>query len=178
MTQTNEEVIKPWYQQFWLWFLVFFPLLAVVAGLITVVIAFKNEDSLVRDDYYKAGLAINSRLALDHAAEQQAIHAQLTIDKVIGEIHLKLQGNLKQTPESLTLDFIHPTRQADDFSVQLLHSRDFQYVGQLNQAISNRWHIQLTDNPKTWRLKTVAKIPVIEENSPESLVTITFKQAQ
>ena len=64
----NETQIKPWYKQFWPWFVISLPASAVVAGIITVFIAFDNADSLVVDDYYKAGLAINDQVQLQKNA--------------------------------------------------------------------------------------------------------------
>ena len=52
--------IKPWYRQFWPWFLISIPLLTVIAGIITLAIALKYPDHLVVDqeqyDEIKAGL--------------------------------------------------------------------------------------------------------------------------
>jgi len=51
---------KPWYKQFWPWFLISIPLLTVIAGIITLIIALKNPDYLVvePEEYneIKAGL--------------------------------------------------------------------------------------------------------------------------
>ena len=52
---------QPWYRQFWPWFLIALPATVVVAGLTTWWIAAHKADSLVVDDYYKEGLAINRR---------------------------------------------------------------------------------------------------------------------
>ena len=53
---------QPWYRQFWPWFLIALPATVVVAGLTTWWIAAHKADSLVVDDYYKEGLAINRQL--------------------------------------------------------------------------------------------------------------------
>ncbi|WP_339668788.1 FixH family protein [Dasania marina] len=152
----NGKQPAPWYRQFWLWFLVFFPALAVVAGTITIIIAVKNEDSLVRDDYYKAGLAINSVLAHDKFASQHNVQGALTIDPLTGGLQLKLQSDLATLPNSLQLDFIHPAAQPLDFSVHLLKRRDNLYLGQLDHSLNNRWYLELSnkqaDTDKTWRL--------------------------
>jgi hypothetical protein len=69
-TQTDSTVdaSKPWYRQFWPWFLIALPATSVVAGLTTLAIAIRNQDSLVRDDWYKDGKAINQSLARDAEA--------------------------------------------------------------------------------------------------------------
>ena len=40
---------KPWYRQFWPWLLISIPLLTVIAGIITLMIALKHPDQLVVD---------------------------------------------------------------------------------------------------------------------------------
>ncbi|MDX2349593.1 MAG: FixH family protein, partial [Porticoccus sp.] len=42
---------KPWYRQFWPWFLMALPGSVVIAGLTTVYIAFNGADTLVNDNY-------------------------------------------------------------------------------------------------------------------------------
>ena len=64
------ETVRPWYKHFWLWFIILLPASVVVASIITVIIAFQNADSLVADNYYKDGLAINQVIARDKAAAQ------------------------------------------------------------------------------------------------------------
>ena len=73
----NQEHIKPWYKQFWPWFIISLPASAVIAGLITVYIAFENADSLVADDYYKSGLAINNRIKQQQNAASKGLAAIL-----------------------------------------------------------------------------------------------------
>jgi hypothetical protein len=58
----------PWYRQLWPWLLISGPATVLVAGAITMWIAFSTSDGLVADDYYKQGLAINKRLAREDAA--------------------------------------------------------------------------------------------------------------
>jgi len=68
---------KPWYKQFWPWFIIALPASAVIAGITTVFIAFENADSLVVDDYYKEGKAINQRVALLKRARDMGLKAEL-----------------------------------------------------------------------------------------------------
>ena len=58
----------PWYRYFWPWFMVILLGSTVVAGLSTVFIAVSGADSLVADDYYREGKAINRTLAADREA--------------------------------------------------------------------------------------------------------------
>mgnify|MGYP003639778068 FL=1 len=60
----------PWYKQFWPWFLIILPMCAVIASLTTLKIALDNSDSLVAEDYYKQGKAINMDLRKIKYAQQ------------------------------------------------------------------------------------------------------------
>ncbi len=51
------EDLEPWYRQFWPWVIFGLPASVVVAGLITVYIAYEGADDMVIDQYYKEGLA-------------------------------------------------------------------------------------------------------------------------
>ena len=50
---------KPWYREFYVWLVIFFPVLAIVAGFYTLKLAIESDDGLVEDDYYKQGIEIN-----------------------------------------------------------------------------------------------------------------------
>ena len=59
MTQIES---KPWYRQFWPWFLIAIPSSSVVMGVVMINLAMSGNDSLVRKDWYKDGMAINQRM--------------------------------------------------------------------------------------------------------------------
>lgn len=152
---TAIEDVTPWYKQFWPWFIFLLPASVVVAGVITVIIAFKNADSMVVDDYYKQGLGINRQLAQDKQAEKllAIIHAQ--IDTSTGQLRMELDGDFSKQPDSLLVNWIHPTVKAHDFSLTLVKSPVGDYVGQLQSSINGRWYVQASsDQPVLWRLKT------------------------
>ncbi|HET8730535.1 MAG TPA: FixH family protein, partial [Moraxellaceae bacterium] len=75
-TLLNDAVKKPWYRQFWPWFIMALPAAAVVAGLTTVAIAYKNKDSVVRDDWYDEGKSINQDFARDDRAKAMGLSAR------------------------------------------------------------------------------------------------------
>ncbi|MFN3587654.1 MAG: FixH family protein, partial [Moraxellaceae bacterium] len=110
-TETPE--IRPWYRQFWPWFIMSLPAAAVVAGLTTVWIAVKNQDSVVRDDWYKDGKSINQSFARDDAARARGLSARFTLDGLTGEIAVGLGATgTEDWPATLTLALSHPTQAA------------------------------------------------------------------
>lgn len=102
----------PWYRQIWPWILIALPASAVIASLTTVWIAVHNRDSLVVDDYYKQGLAINRVLDRDYRAATLGLAAQGGITAANGEVTLVLSAqhaDARTLPPVLRLVFYHPT---------------------------------------------------------------------
>ncbi|MFA5677963.1 MAG: FixH family protein, partial [Pseudomonas sp.] len=66
----HDNDIPPWYKQFWPWFLISILVFAVVIGMGLLYVSLLNPDSMVRDNYYKEGRAINMHLGRDHLARE------------------------------------------------------------------------------------------------------------
>lgn len=150
------EVIPPWYRQFWPWFIIGILVFAVVIGLGLLFIAIANQDSMVRDNYYKEGRAINMHLGRDHLARELGLQASFSIDALTGEISLILDGQLQPMPSALQLDLMSPTHAERDMQVQLYQVSDNQYAGQLAHSLSGRVYVDLSDpqlpGENGWRL--------------------------
>lgn len=67
----------PWYRQAWPWFLLAIPASSVVFGFLMLYLALHSNNSLVVDDYYKEGKAINQRIARDARAAALGVHASI-----------------------------------------------------------------------------------------------------
>ncbi|WP_304640051.1 FixH family protein [Pseudomonas sp.] len=156
MREFDENNPPPWYKQFWPWFMVGILVFAVVIGLGLLFIALANQDSMVRDNYYKEGRAINMHLGRDHLARDLQLSAEFIIDDVTGEISLALQGNLDALPRTLQLDLISPSHADRDRTVLLTQLRGNQYAGQLEQNLQGRHYVDLSDPARPgdegWRL--------------------------
>jgi len=152
MNSLNDDLdVEPWYKQFWPWFIMALPASAVIAGITTVVIAYKNADSLVVDDYYKEGKAINLRIARIKEAENRGYTA--TLERLKGNfVYLKF-ASAKPISEQLTLDWVHPTHSERDFTMILNRQADDSYQGQAGQATDGRWYLRLSVGDE-WLLKT------------------------
>jgi len=148
---------KPWYREFWPWFLISLPATAVIAGLTTVWIAARSADGLVVGDYYKAGLAINQTLARDDAARAMALTA--TLQGEDNALALTMAGSLQAYPDQLTLTLAHPTRQGQDQTLVLSHAGGGRYRTPLPAMPDGKWHAQLTDSTAAWRLSGVLHTP-------------------
>lgn len=147
---------RPWYKQFWPWFVIALPASSVVAGLTTVAIAFKNQDSVVRDDWYKDGKAINESLEREKRATALGVVATIGIDTLTGDVQVRLDG--KETPpEALTLHFSHPTQAERDQNVALTRQADGSFRGSLRNALDGRYYIDL--GTPEWNLQTMETFP-------------------
>ncbi|MDO8266777.1 MAG: FixH family protein [Moraxellaceae bacterium] len=163
MTQNADQAtttsVKPWYRQFWPWFLIALPATSVVAGLSTLAIAILNQDSLVRDDWYKDGKAINQSLARDDAAAALGLSAELQMDHVTGEISaILVSAKSIPAPEILTLTLSHPTLATQDQSVVLTRRPDGHYQGMLTHDLQGRHYIELGN--AEWRLRSTRDFPL------------------
>lgn len=112
----GERDSGPWYRQLWPWILIALPGSVVIASLATVWIAVHQRDSLVVDDYYRQGLAINRVLDRDAQARERGLMAQGTIDLDGGRVTLRLTQRSapgssvpRPLPPVLRLVFYHPT---------------------------------------------------------------------
>lgn len=149
----------PWHKQFWPWFLIGLPALAVVASLTTVYIAFTKKDSLVVDDYYREGLAINRVLDEDRMALKLRLGAELKVNLGTGHIDASLSGDVDSMPDTLVLKWLHPVNAKRDLAVTLHKVARARFEGQVNSPLQGRWYIQLIGkSPKPWLLRSQARI--------------------
>ena len=139
---------KPWYKQFWPWFIISFPMTAVIAGIATIMIAMHKPDGVVVDDYYKEGLAINQALNSEKMAKQLniAVTGEVTDDT----IQLQLTGNIP-APEQLTIQFIHPTKPNSDKNWTLKQNGEF-YFANITPLTAANWHVKVETEKGHWRL--------------------------
>lgn len=144
--------IKPWYRQFWPWFLITLPGIVVIAALYTVYIAFTHADAVVVDDYYTQGRAINASLALAERARELDLAADVAVDAVTGEVLVTVQGDPAPV-DAMTLFLFHPARAELDQTLVLRGGGDGRYRGDLDRQPAPRYHLRLQphDSPQ-WRL--------------------------
>lgn len=156
--------IQPWYQQFWPWFLIALPGSVVIAAFATLAIAIKHSDEVVRDDYYKDGLAINQQLERVQAATAMNLTAALTWQLDSGEISVELPATVAE--QHLQLRWLHPLKQLQDRDI-VLTRRDIGaasggiYSGQIDPGLTGRFYLQLentlpaatADAGSAWRLR-------------------------
>ena len=162
MNSLNDLDTQPWYKQGWPWALIAIPFLTVVAGVITFIIANDTSDSLVLDDYYKKGLAINSNIARLELAQKQQFSASIKVDQTVNLLSLKLTAKVKLPPQ-LNLTFSHPTLKVHDQSIVLEQLTEGEYIAELRPLESAYWHVAIEDTGKSWLIKSRWLYPDIKE---------------
>lgn len=158
-TEPTVEAVRPWYRQFWPWFLIALPATSVVAGLTTLAIAIRNQDSLVRDDWYKDGKAINQSIARDAKATELGITASLEMDSVTGDVIATLSSRKALAAHELvTLTLSHPTLADQDQTVVLTRRTDGKYQGALSHSLKGAHYVEL--GTPEWRLRSSRDFPL------------------
>ena len=144
---------KPWYRQFWPWFLISLPATVVVAGFVTLYIAHKHSDDLVVDEYYKDGLGINRQLEKKQRASELGISATLAFTQTESQhsVVVWIDGDYGQGDLKLSLS--HPLEADRDFVIALQEVESGVYSGALDSTVATRWHWILDFvGSTTWRL--------------------------
>lgn len=152
----------PWYRQFWPWFLIALPGSVVIASFVTLAIAIRHSDDIVRDDYYKEGRAINQLFDRERQAREMELAATMTWQPDSGEIRVTLPAQI--VDQRLQLHWLHPLKRKLDRDVVLIRrnieqgtTKDALYGGQVEVMSDGRFYVQLEnmtdDSTKAWRLR-------------------------
>lgn len=153
----SEQDVKPWYRQFWPWFLICLPASAVIASLYTVSLAVRTTDSLVVTSEDGMDVVAARHLEAERLATELGLRARLDIDTNSGAIHATVTaGSPFDWPKTLDLQLSHPAFAARDRSITLTASRPDSagnptWSGHFVDVPDGRWYIVLADGD-SWRL--------------------------
>lgn len=134
-----------------MWFVVGLPLAVVVAAFVTLGIAIRSSDDVVRDDFRKEGLAIYADPARDAAAAEAGARAVLDLD-ASGTLSAALTLERGEAPVELLVVLSHATRAEYDQMVPL-KLRDGLYTGRARALEPGHWYVEITPPGREWRLK-------------------------
>lgn len=153
MQTPQSPATRPWYRQFWPWFLIALPGSVVIASAVTINIAFNHQDSVVRDNYYREGLAINRELAASEYAQAMQLSAALRWEPATGSLEVILSRPVDAVELQLTL--VHPRHAEQDIQTVLrLSGREIYRVTGIDAALQGKR--QLVLNPAmgdAWQLR-------------------------
>ncbi|MCF7982250.1 MAG: FixH family protein [Pseudomonadales bacterium] len=154
----DADLIKPWYRQFWPWFLIMPPLAAVIGGIITIWLAVNNDAPLVTKNYYQDGLTINQQLKRNQIAVEKKISATLLFAEAEQQLTLYLQGDIS-TPNSLRLKLTAPLDQKKDIGFQLSPVNQHLFRSELSNTLSGRYYISISPEDNLWHLQGEIRLP-------------------
>lgn len=158
MAQFQASIAEPWYRQGWPWFLISLPAIAVVAGLSTWYLAWKSNDGLVSEDYYKQGLAINRSLESQQMARQLGLSGRLSYTGKILQLRLSSVREIV-LPPTLVLSILSPTRAGQDRTLKLVRTGD-NYEADMDGLTAGHWNLELEDEVETWKILATAVFPL------------------
>lgn len=147
-----------WYREPWVWFILFFPTMAVVGGISTYIIFNKNAPSMVSEDYYKDGKKINQDLTKYHEALTRHITFDLKFDNSVA-IFTKASGDIKAN-EAIKISFFHVTLAKHDIEQLATASADGSYRVAIPQdMLEGKWRVRAESFDGKWRVQEYVNYP-------------------
>jgi len=158
INQDNAQI--PWFRQRWLWFLLSIPICSVILSSMMVFVAVVGQDTMVSDNYYKDGMAINRTIEKDLRADALALHPLISIEG--SSITLKFDPkNTSQTKQAfLRLKLHHPTIEQQDADIKLLPTQGLIYTGELPFPMIGRRYLDLYAFDNSWRIREEITLPL------------------
>ena len=153
----TEHDTKPWYRQFWPWFIIALPASAVIASLYTLSLAVRTTDSLVVSSDDGMDIVASRHLAAERYAAEHGLEADITIDLQSGAIRITVGADAAvEWPKTLQLLFSHPAFADRDRVVSMTAAMPDSdgspvWSGHLVDVPAGRWYVVLADGD-TWRL--------------------------
>lgn len=152
---------QKWYKQFWPWFLMALPASSICVGGMILYFAITTENSMVSDDYYKEGKAINQSISKKRMAKQLNLVAGVQVDSE--SVTVKFKQALPRESTALKLDFFHATLEDKDFFVMLTRNAEGVYRGSLPASVDGKWRLTLTPFDESWKIRQTVSFPVANE---------------
>ncbi len=155
----EREDLKPWYRQFWPWFIIGLLAFSVIAGLSTVWIAMQTTDSLVVSTNDDIQTVAERRIDAERLATELGLAALIEINPDTGTISVAMRsGALEDAPATLELELDHPAFADRDQSITLHRalpdaSGNPVWAGHFVEVPDGRWYLTLRSG-ETWRLSS------------------------
>jgi hypothetical protein len=152
----NEDT-KPWYRQFWPWFIIALPAAAVIAGLATLWISLQTTDSLILRSDDGIRKEADRRVAAQRFAAELGLAALVDIDLETGSVTAVIDaGKLYDVPTTLDFELSHPAFADRDVAITLHKAQPDEqgnpvWVGHLVSVPDGR-HYAVLRAGTDWRL--------------------------
>lgn len=157
-----------WYRNPLVWMMIALPAWSVVAGISTVVIAFRVFDGVVVDDYYARGKAINVLIERDVAAQRRGLAAVANLTPGAGgasdvegaptSVEVTFSAlDVAALPAVLKLAFLHATHGGADAQVELARTAAGFYRATLPALAPGKYYLQI--EAEDWRIVGALRQP-------------------
>ena len=152
---SSEQHDRPWWTEWGLLLVIGLPAVTILACALTLIIAVKTRDSVVSDDYYQRGLAINRSIERETLASQQGLAAVLWVDAQRNRLQVQLRRPttpkpIAGEPEIIQLQLIHPAHADRDQLLTLQHESGDLWFAPAQGLVNDSWDIVLESS--SWRL--------------------------
>lgn len=148
----SEATVRPWYREFWVWFVLGILGMGVASGTGVLVIGIKNAPQMVTGDYQSLGKALVDTHERADRAASLGLSGSLSVGAEFAELVLGA-NRIAELPEQLLLRFQHPTDAGRDISAvarRIDADRWQAHIGSLE--LPERSHVILSDLQQTWWL--------------------------
>ena len=153
-----------WYKEPWFWFVIFFPILSVVAGVSTFILFNNHAPAMVSEDYYKDGKKINQDLSKINEAIARNITFTLNVDDGVAILR-NASGDISAN-QALKISFFHVTLAEHDMEVLATAAGDNQYRVQLPAGmLTGKWRVRVESFDSQWRVQEYVQLPASTEIS-------------
>ncbi|UTT84771.1 FixH family protein [Vibrio pelagius] len=159
-------MVKPWYKQFWPWFLIALPATVVIWTILTVIVFTQNSVDLVTEDYYKKGKGINVDISKVNVAKELDLSADISERGESIIISLD-KGKLQHFP-AISAMFVHRTLPDRDFTQLLTANAQGDYVLNTQHEIEGPWFIELTPHNEEWLIQGRITFPLENKTKLEN----------
>ena len=150
----------PWYKNFWPWFLIFFPLAAIIGCITLIFTSIGNGPDMVVDDYYKKGKAINLDLSKFEKAKALYLHGELNVSQ--NRVSFKFTKGDTRNIHVLKLSFYHRAVKAHDFSATLTPNANNEFTALLDGFTEGAYSVFIEPIDGSWKIKENLTLPTTE----------------
>jgi hypothetical protein len=146
----RQETSGPWYRHRWPWFIMLGPAAVMAATAVTVVLALRQPDAMVVDDYYKQGKAINQDLRRDRMAS--ALRLSLSAHYTEGRLGGRLDSFGRPMLAPFRIHLAHPTQPRKDRVLEARPDGEGNVDVPLPGLEMTHWQVVVEDEGRQWRL--------------------------
>ena len=146
----RQETPAPWYRHRWPWFIMLGPAAVMAATAVSAVLALRQPDAMVVDDYYKQGKAINQDLRRDRMAS--ALRLSLGAHYRGGRLKGRLESFGRPMLAPFRIRLAHPTQPRKDRVLMARPDGEGNVDVALPALEMTHWQVVVEDEGLQWRL--------------------------